>query len=211
MKKEFADILERVANQWNLAEQRIKTAERLNGEVVFPAINELRYAGRRLVDAINLTNTDDGSDSTDESVRTFVNEVEQFCLRAEHDAIDASILFVHQRVEQLVENFGILTVTQYFPKYAELRKKIDEVDNFITSSRKDREQRPETYRDIAENYLPTIISLYKEMEYSEEAIKSAVEEARKEQEKSDKHYNFMKRLTIVSVILGLAGLVIGVV
>ena len=41
--------------QWNVAEQRIKKAEQVRGnEVVASAIFELRYAGRKVIDALEL-------------------------------------------------------------------------------------------------------------------------------------------------------------
>ena len=47
--------LKNLAEQWDIAERRIKKAEQVRGnEVVSSAIFELRYAGRKIIDVINL-------------------------------------------------------------------------------------------------------------------------------------------------------------
>jgi hypothetical protein len=58
--------------QWNIAERRIKKAEQVRAnEVVASAIFELRYAGRKIVDALDLILKTDIS--TDKDSRTKVH------------------------------------------------------------------------------------------------------------------------------------------
>jgi hypothetical protein len=53
---ELKAALQELIKQWNIAEARIKKAEQVRGnEVVASAIFELRYAGRKLVDAIEIS------------------------------------------------------------------------------------------------------------------------------------------------------------
>ena len=55
MDEELVRLLQRTFEQWNIAERRIKKAEQVRGnEVVTSAIFELRYAGRKIVDALTL-------------------------------------------------------------------------------------------------------------------------------------------------------------
>jgi hypothetical protein len=51
---DYKDILEIICKEWDLAEKYIKEAEQVANNVVFPSIKELRYAGRRIVDGLNL-------------------------------------------------------------------------------------------------------------------------------------------------------------
>ena len=41
----------KVCGQWNKAEKTIKLAEQVNATVVLTSISELRYAGRKLIEA----------------------------------------------------------------------------------------------------------------------------------------------------------------
>ena len=47
----FRVALEDVLREWNRAELIIKTAEQICGEPVMPCVQELRYAGRRLIES----------------------------------------------------------------------------------------------------------------------------------------------------------------
>ena len=54
----FDKLFRALIEQWNIAERRIKKAEQVRGnEVVSSAIFELRYAGRKLIDAHSLVLT----------------------------------------------------------------------------------------------------------------------------------------------------------
>ncbi len=53
--KDLNATMTALIEQWNIAERPIKKAEYVQGdEVVGPAIFELRYAGRKMVDAFKL-------------------------------------------------------------------------------------------------------------------------------------------------------------
>ena len=42
-----------ICAEWDRAEKYIKLAEQIGGKVVFPAVAELRYAGRRIIEALH--------------------------------------------------------------------------------------------------------------------------------------------------------------
>ena len=48
----YRDRLSIIAHEWNKAEQDIKLAEQIGNKVIIPSISELRYGGRRLIEAI---------------------------------------------------------------------------------------------------------------------------------------------------------------
>src|SRR5437868_4128965 len=97
----FDDVIDRLIkhfiDEWNIAERRIKKAEQVRGgEVVTSAIFEMRYAGRKLVDALHLLCGKDwqiDSGCHDKIVR-FLHDGIEDCVKAKHDAIDAMIDFV---------------------------------------------------------------------------------------------------------------------
>lgn len=52
---EVEEAIKKLIVQWNIAERRIKKAEQVRGnEVVGAAIAELRYAGRKYIDASHI-------------------------------------------------------------------------------------------------------------------------------------------------------------
>jgi hypothetical protein len=57
--------LSELIKQWNIAERRIKKAEQVRGnEVVASAIFELRYAGRKMIDSVEISlNSDLNTDT----------------------------------------------------------------------------------------------------------------------------------------------------
>ena len=80
--------LREIATEWDKAEQLMKLAERLRAKVIHPSVNELRYAGRRLVDALNVA---DDVERDEEKRRDFGRFIGDCLFRihcAQHDAID---------------------------------------------------------------------------------------------------------------------------
>src|SRR5260370_24083743 len=89
--------LRELITQWNIAERRIKQAENIRAqEIVSSAIYELRYAGRKLIDCIELVLTKDWEhdEVLIEQIHTFLDDAIEDCVKAKHDAIDASMSFV---------------------------------------------------------------------------------------------------------------------
>jgi hypothetical protein len=58
----YRDALGSILTEWNQAERDIKIAEQVSMRVVEPSIKELRYAGRRVTEALRLI-LSDGADA----------------------------------------------------------------------------------------------------------------------------------------------------
>ena len=121
-----------IAHLWNDVEGRIKEAELIRAEVVGPSINELRYAGRRLVDVVQIVTSPEVTPEQQEDVQHILFEIEQLCIRAKHDVVDALVLFIHQRLELMIAEFGVPIVYAYFPDFVRLRSEMHEVDTRAT-------------------------------------------------------------------------------
>lgn len=204
--KETRAALNETVELWDRAERNIKRAERVSGEVVFPAINELRYAGRRLIDAFRVANKTEGEKTAEDrrDFHSYIFDVKQNCIRAEHDVIDAIVLFVHQRIELLQKEYGPSITHQYFPKLAELQGKMRNVDDIVIESRGNRQDRQEEYARIGDEYLDEIIALYRDMQQSEKAIGAAITEA----ERRDRNSGIING---VSIFFGIAGFAVGLI
>ncbi len=201
-----------IANEWDKAEKVIKLAERVRSEVVQPSVNELRYAGRRLVDALRVQ-ADTGADKADFDV--FVTEAMQFCYRAQHDAVDATILFVQAALNEYEEEFGLALLIQHFPGVADLRAKLQDADELIVRSREDRLARHQDYETLATQHLPVIIDEFKKIQSNRTALQqlaaAAEEKDKREAEAAALESRRFKINLWLGVGIGLAGAVLGAV
>ena len=108
-------LLNSVLAEWNRAEEDIKIAEQVANKVVNPSIKELRYAGRRLVEAlVKLQNA-----APFEEVEALLNDALFNCHRARHDAVDAGTSKIAIDLDIMTTRLGyevILPVHPAFPK-----------------------------------------------------------------------------------------------
>jgi len=93
--REIDGAISQLIEQWDIAERRIKKAEFVTAnQVVSSAIFDLRYAGRKLIDAHKLLSTDKWKDDPEEKSRilAFLADATEDCVKSKHDAIDAMML-----------------------------------------------------------------------------------------------------------------------
>jgi hypothetical protein len=164
---ERQDFLGLVLTEWNSAEKDIKLAEQVNGEVVIPAINELRYAGRRLIDVIYAYHTDPADR---EKANPYYQDAVFFCHRARHDAIDATVAHIISQIDNMMTRLGEDVVVSSFAKLSELRLCLRNTQANIVASRKDRENRGAIYKTISDCDFPNLVNLYDELRISEELM-----------------------------------------
>ena len=185
---EFDQLWRNLIEQWNIAERRIKAAEHVNGmEVVTSAIFELRYAGRKIIDSLDLMLVGESVDLEEhqQKIRQFLGDAIEDCVKAKHDAIDAMLLYVTLWIKEKEELIGLDQVTKYFPDYVEITTMIFDVQDKIAQSREDRKNlRDGIYNDLElSGEYKRILDLYRRMTLSEERIRAQVEkEERQRQE-----------------------------
>lgn len=146
-----------VALAWNKAEGAVKLAEQVNGQVINPAIYELRYAGRKLVEAYELE-----MNGKAEQAAIILRDAQLDCMRARHDAVDAATSKVLVHLELAVGNLGASRVLSAFPKWSETYKHLVDVRAQIVTSREHRNDRERIYTLIETADLPQIVKLYDE-------------------------------------------------
>lgn len=157
---------------WEKAEEVLKKVERIKNEVFIPSINELRYAGRRIVQAHSeyknmLQNVDDVmGDCQSDHIDTHLTEAIENCRKARHDAIDSAINFVHERLDKIVGAFGLTLVLQAFPEYRDLRILIQDMDRKIVESRGGRVKMDGNYEEMKQNHLDKLVEFSSLLENS---------------------------------------------
>ena len=152
-----------IRDEWNKAENTIKLAEQVCNEIVFPSINELRYAGRRLVDLI------DGiySGASEEELSALLADARFDCHRARHDAIDAATAHIATQIQIMVKLLRYDAIIPAFPTFPALVKDLDLVRARIAISRENRGNRASIYAAIEEADFPRLVTSYRSLLESE--------------------------------------------
>jgi hypothetical protein len=165
--QKFAARLAELSSLWNRIELRAKQAEQWRGEAIVASINEMRYAGRRIVDAIALAeNNLDGSQ--DPKIEEHLIIAKSYLLNADHDITDSVSFIVLRRVSKTIDQHGLQKIEQYCPKFAEDYLLVKEANQLVLQSREERAKRIEAYNKLADEYLPRLMDLYKRLVDSRE-------------------------------------------
>lgn len=205
---DHSDLLASIRTEWNKAEKSIKIAEQIAPPICNPAIYELRYAGRRMVEALALDPTEI------EKTKRLLADALFNCHRARHDAIDASTLKIAGDLNAAMDNLGRQHVLPSFPKAPELLTALAKVRKLIAHSRENREDRDSIYASIeTEDLQGRLFDLYDEFRASEPLMIAAVqaqlqreEEQLKIARKQQITTNISVWTAIISVLITLATL-----
>jgi len=182
---ELDGLLKKLISQWNIAERRIKKAEQVRGqEVVTPAILELRYAGRKFIDALLLILEKDWKKDPEafEAIRRFLEEAIENCVKAKHDAIDAMLDFVVTWLNEAESTIGPDKLQSIFPEYIDVTGKIVAAQDKIAQSREDRgTSKDAVYDELEQNEYNELLKLYNKMRVSKARVQAVANISRKKQ------------------------------
>lgn len=164
---EYKSILVEITQEWNTAESDIKLAEQVCQNIIMPAIKELRYAGRRLADALALIADDGPKDKI-----TYLLEEARFdCHRARHDAIDAAISKMAIHLSIAVKKLGFDVILKVYPEFAKLNTAVVNVQDQIADSRGQRADRERIYTSIENANFPDVVREYRHFICNEPIMK----------------------------------------
>jgi hypothetical protein len=211
---EIDDALKRLRHEWNVAERRIKKAELVRANnVVASAIFELRYAGRKLIDALTVLQSSDWrlSPEDKQQVLQWLADATEDCVKAKHDAIDAMLVFITTWMARTEESIGLAGLVEYFPNYIEVTGKISNVQDRIAESRYDRtRQRDSIYDDIEGNEYEEILSLYSTMLSAESRVSAQVAAERTARQMEEQRSIDALGATKTGTYVGIFGAIIGI-
>ena len=151
----YKGMLATIRKEWDKAEQSIKLAEQVGNQVVFPAIKELRYGGRRIVDALSLL-----PDGDEEKFKALFDDALFDCYRARHDAVDAAISIIAAELNVTAKKLGYRPILDAFPEYPKLLETLRKAQAAIAASRGIRDDRDRIYTAIESVDLPALIEQY---------------------------------------------------
>jgi hypothetical protein len=198
------DALRGLIAQWNIAERRIKKAEQVRAnEVVASAIFELRYAGRKIIDALDiiLKNNIGADQDAHTKVHAYLADATEDCVKAKHDAIDAMLDFITTWFHESEKRIGLDQIQKYFPAYVETTVTIGIIQDKIAASRGDRNNsRDGIYDDIERDHYDQILALFNNMSRSRYRVDFEVGRARR-------NGRILWGITIASLLVGIPGLI----
>lgn len=164
-----------VINNHNKLSKAMKDVENeITGELIFPVINEIRYAFRAVIDLLSLDNSTYSSNSTikdlEEKKIDAFHRCDKALIFAYHDLLDCSILSIKIFIDQTKEEYTLGLILEIFSsdKYKEFTNLISTIDDKISNTRGDRNIRTEIYADLMESddYFRKLLVLYRNFKES---------------------------------------------
>lgn len=209
--EELNELIDELVKHWNIAEKRIKQAEQVNGqEIVAPAIFELRYAGRKMIDVFELLLNKKNEHIAKDSSILIADAIED-CVKAKHDAIDSMLHGLVIAIDGLEKSVGVDIILKYFPDYINAISDIMEINNLISESRESRLQGREDIYDHIDNdkmdkiykYFNSLKSMTPKM-FQEHMDREKAN--REQEEKYNKAQKLQKRFMIISIVTAIFAL-----
>jgi flagellar hook-basal body complex protein FliE len=175
---EVMDLLNSVLTEWNKAEEDIKVAEQVAHKVVNPSIKELRYAGRRVVDALVKAQTATTQKEFQDIERQLHDAVFD-CHRARHDAIDAGTSKIAIDLDIMMRRLGYEVILPVHPSFPVLFRELRLVRTKIVASRKNRLNREAIYSTIESVDFPALVEKYNLLMEDEKIMKEMARKRRR--------------------------------
>jgi len=164
----FPEILRDIQKEWNKAESAIKRSEQIVKDLSVPAISELRYAGRRIVDALDSAS----HGGSEERIKALLEDARFCCHRAQHDAIDAAMAKIGIDIENLTSKLSFEAVIHVYPKFRDFYTSFAVARKKIVATRENRDDRNGIYEAITAVDLPALVDGYDELMAVRPLIKS---------------------------------------
>ena len=163
-----------VTSFWDESEKIIKVAENIQYAMVVPAISELRYAGRRLIDYLWAVQKELGETAAREAIEDF----KQCCIRARHDAVDTTVAYIDEYMSQISQSVGLAIVAEYAPDFQKLRPLVTKMSNDISVSRADRLRRIDIYNKLIDtkdglSEFDKMIEIFQKVRDSEQLMEAS--------------------------------------
>lgn len=164
---EFQAILAEIAREWDQADEDIKLAEQVCLKITFSSIFELRYAGRRIIDALNKI-TADGSQK---EILDLLQDAKFDCHRARHDAVDAATSKIAIDIENMGKKLGYRAILKAYPEFSSFRQQLSSVRNKIAESRGDRQNREAIYVALEQGEFKSLVNAFNGIQEAEPIMK----------------------------------------
>jgi len=145
------------------------------------AAEELRYADRQMDRARECADKKDFN-----KAREHLEQANENMHKALHDAIDDAVGFIGAEKRRYADKWGVAKLNDHFRHYQALSGVLIRTKRQIASSRENREQRGQLYRDIAEGAedFKDLLKYFDELRSSETAIHESIADKKRQRRNS---------------------------
>lgn len=130
------------------------------------AVNELRYAGRHVLNGLNATDPE-------EREREF-RRAEDHCERALYEAYDNAIFFYFRSFDQFKTDYARIPITETVPDFIDIETSMLEARKFLETARREEEKR-EAYYEQAMDQHETVSKAWTRLEAARGELNKVVE------------------------------------
>lgn len=116
----------------------------VNTQIDTSAVNELRYAGRHILDALVAT------DRAEEHKQ--LTRAEAHCERAVYDAYDGAIFFHLRNFRTFLNDYKNVVIAEVIPDFVETMRRMEEAEQFLATARSAGDDRSQYYGKAEETY-----------------------------------------------------------
>jgi len=156
------DELEELLEYWAKIEGKVKDAEHLAQGVIVPAINELRYAGRRLLMVASIVSRSKISKEETQCIKEELIKARQYLQNADHDVSDGILTYMNQLKEYADSEIGHEVIVKYFNDYTVFKKRLKEGISATIEARSNLAERPEIYKGTYETAISDLRQMHDE-------------------------------------------------
>lgn len=185
-----------IRDEFDRAEKTLKRYERVGGATLVSAINQLRYAGRHILDA-------DADGVTEETRAEHYCKALRHCHRAAFDAREATVIYLLDSIQDFSEQsktYDIDHITRFIPNYSDwLDKAVNAQKLLLTGG---------SFRGVPdqaemESAIADLLDFHTQIRVKRRLIYNA-------QAKADRKERRDTRRFIISVLLAIIGILIGI-
>jgi hypothetical protein len=191
--EKYKEKYKQVKDNFQKAEIRIKSIELLHNELSIPSINELRYAGHHILNAIQ-------EDESQKILRE-LDKANRHTKRAYYDAVESVLLYSLDEIKIFDNEYKIIPETldvidNYNGKISEINNIVHEIENI------EYETRDEKYIKIDE-YYSKIEKTNKELKNSTTSIVALIDRNNQAQKKEHRKFIISSLLTTLGIVVAI--------
>jgi hypothetical protein len=181
----------RLRTEYDIADKVMKDVQAFVEEAGIPAINELRYAGYHLLNAVSPLNAD--ASSSDELMRA-VNH----CRRATYEASEAGLLTAFGKISEFKADYQQVVVSSVVPDWTEILAKCDTYRDSITEARQTGDDRSIDHTKFRDAFLD-LVGLCRRLDHARDELNKQIDQKRVD-----------TRRFIITSVVAIAGVLLAV-
>lgn len=185
------DDLARLREEYDMADKVMKQVQAFVDEAGIPAINELRYAGYHLLNAVIPAN--EKSSPQDELIRAT-----NHCKRATYEACEMGMLTAFDKISMFKTDYSQVVVSQIVPDWQQILTKCDQCRDEITSARQTGDDRSIDHTRFRDSFTE-LVNICRRLDHARDDLNKLIEAKRTE-----------ARRYAVNVFLAIVGIAVAV-